>query len=299
MTLDWHADWPAPAKLNLFLHVVGRRADGYHLLQTVFRFIDLHDTLRFAPRQDGQILLATPTPGVPPADNLVVRAATALRKVGAGRTAAGPARGPTSGPASSLCGVTIHLEKCIPMGGGLGGGSSDAATTLLALNHLWACGLSRPELQTIGLTLGADVPIFIHGRSTFAEGIGERFSDVSVPDELYLLTMPAVAVPTAEIFRSPVLQRDTPAMQPGDWRPGMGHNDLEPVACAFYPEVRQHLEWLRQFGDARMTGSGACCFVPFARRAAAECALAALPAGLIGQVVAGLPAHPLARLDCM
>lgn len=280
MNWDWDSDWPAPAKLNLFLHVVGRRADGYHLLQTVFRFISLADTLRFAPREDGRIVLATPTPGVPPEQDLVVRAAQAL-KVGSGKTASGAA---------------IHLEKRIPMGGGLGGGSSDAATTLLALNHLWDCGLSREELQAIGLTLGADVPIFIHGRNCFAEGIGDHFTDIAVPAAWYLLTMPAVAVPTADIFRSPALRRDTPAIAPADWQPGCCGNDLEPVACALYPEVARHLACLRTHGDARMTGSGACCFVAFADAAAARAALASLPPDMRGQVVAGLPVHPLAVL---
>jgi 4-diphosphocytidyl-2-C-methyl-D-erythritol kinase len=288
MNWSWASDWPAPAKLNLFLHVVGRRSDGYHLLQTVFRFISLADTLRFEPRTDGHIVLATPTPGVPPEQDLVMRAALALKdravkalRVGAGGTASG---------------VTIHLEKRIPMGGGLGGGSSDAATTLLALNHLWGCGLSRQALQAIGLSLGADVPIFIHGHGAFAEGIGETFTNVSTPATAYLLTMPAVSVPTAEIFRSPDLRRDTPVILPADWRQGFGHNDLEAVACAFYPEVGRHLDWLRQHGDARMTGSGACCFVEFGNPAAAAAALMALPQDMSGQVVAGLAAHPLCAL---
>jgi 4-diphosphocytidyl-2-C-methyl-D-erythritol kinase len=277
---DWLRTWPAPAKLNLFLHVVGRRADGYHLLQSVFCFIDLVDTLRFEPRDDGRIVLATPTPGVPDEQNLVVRAANAL-KVGAGNTAAG---------------ATIHLEKHIPQGGGLGGGSSDAATTLVALNHLWGCGLSRQRLQDIGLALGADVPVFIHGRSTFAEGVGEQFTDVAVPKAWYLLTMPAVLVPTADIFRSAALRRDTQVIDASDWRPGVGHNDLEPVACALYPEVAAHLAALRRFGDARMTGSGACCFIAFPTEEAARTALAALQKGMRAQVVRGLSAHPLFAL---
>lgn len=278
----WELEWPAPAKLNLFLHVVGRRTDGYHLLQTVFHFIDLCDRLRFSPRDDGRIVLATPVHGVPDEHNLVVRAARALQeKVGCRDTAPG---------------VTIHLDKHIPQGGGLGGGSSDAATTLLALNHLWQCGLARPVLQEIGLALGADVPVFVHGRNCFAEGVGERFSDVLVPEAWYLLTMPAIAVPTAEIFRSPDLRRDTPAISPADWHPGFGHNDLEPVACALYPEVAHHRALLSRLGDARMTGSGACCFVPFTSPAAAAAARAALPADIAARIVAGLPEHPLAAL---
>lgn len=278
---EWNRAWPAPAKLNLFLHVVGRRSDGYHLLQTVFRFIELADTLRFEPRSDGRIVLATPTPGVPPELDLVVRAAEML-KVGAGRAALG---------------ATIHLEKHIPMGGGLGGGSSDAATTLIALDRLWGLNLSRERLQEIGLRLGADVPVFIHGRNCFAEGVGERFTDVAVPDAWYLLSFPAVQVPTAAIFRSPALQRATPAIRPADWRPGFGHNDLEPVACALYPEVARHLSELRRFGDARMTGSGACCFVSFETRAEAEQARQALPADIRSEIIRGLPLHPLAKLE--
>lgn len=279
---SWNRDWLAPAKLNLFLHVVGRRADGYHLLQTVFRFIDLADTLRFEPREDGRIVLATPTPGVPPEQDLVVRAAESL-KVSAG------------GTASRALGATIHLEKRIPMGGGLGGGSSDAATTLMALNALWGCGLSRARLQEIGLSLGADVPVFIHGRNCFAEGVGERFTDMALPDAWYLLSFPAAHVPTADIFRSPDLRRDTPAMMPADWRPGVGHNDLEPVACALYPEIAHHLASLRRLGDARMTGSGACCFVGFAAEADALAARGELPAEMRAEVVHGLPVHPLEK----
>lgn len=280
--MNWGSTWPAPAKLNLFLHVLGRRADGYHLLQTVFRFVDLVDNLRFEPRDDGRIVLATPTPGVPPEQDLVVRAAEAL-KVGAGKTA-------------SRYGATIHLDKHIPMGGGLGGGSSDAASTLLALNHLWDCGLSRERLQVIGLTLGADVPIFIHGRNCFAEGVGERFTEVKVPDAWYLLTLPRVHVPTADIFRDPKLRRDSPSMHPADWRSGLGRNDLEPVACALFPEVAGHLEALRHFGDARMTGSGACCFIGFSTRTQAEVVRQALPPGIETEVVAGLGVHPLNKL---
>jgi 4-diphosphocytidyl-2-C-methyl-D-erythritol kinase len=275
--MNWDSDWPAPAKLNLFLHIVGRRADGYHLLQTVFRFIDLADTLRFEPRNDGRIVLATPTPGVPPEQDLVVRAAEALI-VGAGGTALG---------------ATIYLDKRIPMGGGLGGGSSDAATTLIALNHLWDCGLSRERLQEIGLGLGADVPIFIHGRNCFAAGVGERFTDVAVPDACYLLAMPAVHVPTADIFRSLDLKRDTPEIRPADWRPGFGRNDMEAVACALHPEIACYLAELRRCGDARMTGSGACCFVAFSSRTEAEAARRELSPDMRSQVVCGLTVHPL------
>jgi 4-diphosphocytidyl-2-C-methyl-D-erythritol kinase len=276
---DWDREWPAPAKLNLFLHVVGRRADGYHLLQTVFRFLDYGDTLRCEPRTDGAIVRVDPLPGVPPEADLVVRAALALRAV----TGAG-------------AGANLHLEKRLPMGGGLGGGSSDAATTLLALNRLWGTGLDSLQLQRIGLALGADVPIFLHGHTAFAEGVGERFTDLALPPAWYLVVVPAVAVPTPEIFRSTQLRRDTPAILAGDWRPGFGHNDLEPVACALYPEVTRHLEWLQRYGDARMSGSGACCFVAFGTEAAARTAMAALPADMRGFVAAGMDRHPLAMI---
>jgi 4-diphosphocytidyl-2-C-methyl-D-erythritol kinase len=276
---DWDREWPAPAKLNLFLHVVGRRDDGYHLLQTVFRFLDFGDTLRCEPRTDGAIVRVDPLPGVPPESDLVVRAAQALRAA----TGAGD-------------GVSLHLEKRLPMGGGLGGGSSDAATTLLALNHLWRTGLDSQQLQRIGLALGADVPIFVHGHAAFAEGVGERFSDLVLPPAWYLVLVPAVAVPTPEIFRSTQLRRDTPAILAGDWGPGFGHNDLEPVACMLYPEVTRHLDWLRRYGDARMSGSGACCFVEFVTEAGARAALATLPADMRGFVAAGLDRHPLAMI---
>jgi 4-diphosphocytidyl-2-C-methyl-D-erythritol kinase len=277
---DWDQDWPAPAKINLFLHVVGRKPDGYHLLQTLFRFIDRSDVLRFSPRDDGRVELATPIPGVPPDTDLTVRAARALQQ-------------------ASDCkqGATITLTKQLPMGGGLGGGSSDAATTLMALNHLWGCGLSSVELQRIGLTLGADVPIFIHGRAAFAEGVGEHFSDVSVPAAWYLVLVPPVGVPTVEIFKSPDLRRDTPAIAAADWRPGFGGNDLEPVACRLYPEVARHLEWLREQAKgatlAAMSGSGACCFAEFASEAEALAASASLPADMVGFVAQGLDCHPL------
>ena len=276
----WDSSWPAPAKLNLFLHVIGRRADGYHLLQTVFRFIDRADKLRFAPRDDGTIVLATPTPGVPPESDLTVRAARLLQEA-------------TDYPH----GATIHLDKCLPMGGGLGGGSSDAATVLLALNHLWQTGLPRHELQKLGLALGADVPVFVHGRNTFAEGIGEAFTDVALPPECYLVLHPAVNVPTAAIFGAPELKRDTPPMRPVDWRHGQGRNDLEPVACTRFPAVAEHLDWLRQFAPAAlMTGSGACVFAGFPSRGEAEAILSRRPAGMTGWVAEGLPAHPLATL---
>ncbi len=277
----WDSDWPAPAKLNLFLHVVGRRDDGYHLLQTVFRFIDRADTLRFTPRDDGLIVLATPIPGVPADSDLTVRAARLLQEATGCRQ-----------------GATIHLDKQLPMGGGLGGGSSDAATVLLALNHLWQTGLSRPQLERLGLSLGADVPVFVHGRNTFAEGVGEAFSEVHLPAESYLVLHPSVHVPTAAIFGAPDLCRNTPTMRPEDWRPGVGHNDLEPIACAAFPEVAAYLAELRHVAPAAMmTGSGACVFAGFASHDAAVTALAGLPEGISGWVADGLPRHPLLEVE--
>jgi 4-diphosphocytidyl-2-C-methyl-D-erythritol kinase len=276
---QWARQWPAPAKLNLFLHVVGRRSDGYHLLQTVFRFIDHGDTLCFAPRTDNAIVLTTPLPGVPPESDLTVRAARLLR------AAAGVNHG-----------VDITLEKRLPLGGGLGGGSSDAATTLLALNHLWNLGADRAGLQRIGLNLGADVPIFIHGRAAFAEGVGEQFTDVAMEPAWYLVLVPPVTVPTAEIFRATDLRRDTPPMPPSSWRPGFGGNDLQPVACRRHPEIARHLDWLSRSGVARMSGSGACVFAELASAAAAHDALAALPPDMRGFVARGLDQHPLLEL---
>lgn len=278
--MNWQSTWPAPAKLNLFLHVVGRRPDGYHLLQTVFRFIDRADLLHFTPRDDGQIVLATPTPGVPPDSDLTVRAAKLLQ------TATGCRQG-----------ATIHLEKNLPMGGGLGGGSSDAATVLLALNHLWQTGLSRQKLEILGLPLGADVPVFVHGRNTFAEGVGEVFTDVDLPPATYLVLQPPAHVPTAAIFGAPELKRDSAPIRAVDWQPGSGHNDLEAVACDKFAPVAQHLAWLRRFSPhAMMTGSGACVFAAFAERAAAEAVLAELPGDMTGWLADGLDAHPLAKI---
>ncbi|MBS1158964.1 MAG: 4-diphosphocytidyl-2-C-methyl-D-erythritol kinase [Proteobacteria bacterium] len=278
--LNWQSIWPAPAKLNLFLHVVGRRADGYHLLQTVFRFIDRADQLRFEPRPDGQIVLATPTPGVAPESDLTVRAARLLQVATHGRQ-----------------GVSIHLEKNLPMGGGLGGGSSDAATVLLALNHLWQTKLARPALEKLGVTLGADVPVFVHGRNSFAEGVGERFTAVDLPAATYLVLHPAVQVPTAAIFGAPELPRATPPMRPAEWRPGVGHNDLQAVACARFPAVAEALAWLKaRAPGAMMTGSGACVFAEFPRRSEAAAVLAELPAGLAGWLAEGLAEHPLAKI---
>lgn len=281
MTSDWSQEWFAPAKINLFLHVTGRRTDGYHFLQTVFRFLDVGDYIRCEPRQDGRIVLATPLPGVADENHLAVRAAQALRGAV-----------PASSAVAAL-GVTLHVDKRLPLGGGLGGGSSDAATTLIALNHLWRTGLDRSQLKRLALTLGADVPIFIHGHTAFAEGVGEIFTDVIPPPAWYLVLVPPVAVPTAQIFAAPGLRRNTPAMAASAWYPGAGRNDLEAVAVALYPQVARHLDWLHAWGDARMSGSGACCFVAFDTAVAADAAHAALPSSMQGFVARGIDQHPL------
>ena len=276
---DWHSVYPAPAKLNLFLHVVGRRADGYHLLQTLFRFIDFADDLHFSPRPDGAVVLANPLPGVPADSDLTVRAARLLQS----------ATGCTQG-------VTIRMDKRLPMGGGLGGGSSDAATVLLALNHLWRLGLSRCQLQALGLQLGADVPVFVFGQNAFAEGVGEALQAIDLPPAVYLVLQPPVAVPTAAIFGVPELKRDTAPIKRTDWAPGFGGNDLQTVAAARFPVVADYLQWLSGFSVARMTGSGACVFAEFAQMGAAEAVRRQLPATMHGWCVAGLDKHPLCEL---
>lgn len=280
MNTLWQQRWPAPAKINLFLHVVGRRADGLHELQTVFRFIERSDYLSFKPRDDGRILNTRPLPGVADAADLCLRAARALQRASGCRQ-----------------GVEISLEKQLPMGGGLGGGSSDAATVLLVLNRLWQTGLSSSELQQLGLTLGADVPIFIHGQAAFAGGVGEQFSPVSLPAAWYLVLVPPVQVPTAQIFQANDLCHNTPRIAPADWRPGWGHNDLEAVACRLYPPVADHLAWLHGYAPARMSGSGACVFAEFSDEAAARAAQAALPARMQGFLARGLERNPV--LDCL
>lgn len=276
----WERDWAAPAKLNLFLHVTGRRADGYHALQTAFRLIDLADTLRFTSRTDDEVLLRQPLPGVPPEQDLCVRAARLLKQSTGHRG-----------------GVEIGLEKRIPMGGGLGGGSSDAATTLLALNHLWRLGLARSRLQQLALELGADVPVFVFGESAFAEGVGERLAPLALPEAWYLVLVPPVAVSTAEVFAYPELTRETKPIRITAFFDGLKtrtlRNDLEPVVSKHYPEVARHLAWLNQHGEGRMSGSGACVFAEYSTQSAAYAAQAELPRTMRGLVARGLERHPL------
>lgn len=290
MRWNWSSDFPAPAKLNLFLHVTGRRGDGYHTLQTLFRFVGLHDTLRFVPRSDGQIVLANPIAGVAPETDLTVRAAESLRRAAGVRD-----------------GVTIEVHKRLPMGGGLGGGSSDAATVLLALNSLWRLGGSHAELLALALPLGADVPFFVFGQSAFAEGIGDVLSPVTLPPNWYLIIHPGVSVPTADIFAAPELPRQTPSINPAEWAGamtnGLGQNDLEAVAAALYPEVGNALAWLNAqpetAGRCRMTGSGACVFAVFNDEPSARVVLdrlALAKRGWRGWVTPGLNRHPLSDL---
>ena len=271
--------YSAPAKLNLFLHVVGRRSDGYHLLQTVFRFLDFSDQVSLTIRDDNKIQLNTPILGVPAEKNLCVQAARLLQK-----------------ESGTSLGVEISLEKLIPMGGWLGGGSSDAATTLLALNRLWDLNWSREELMGLGLNLGADVPVFIFGENAFAEGIGEKLKPIKLLPAWYLVLTPPVHVSTADIFASKELTRNTIPVKIPPFSVGLGHNDLESVVCLAYPQVARHLEWLRQLNRTTMvamTGSGACVFAEFITESAARMALASVPLGMSGFVVQGLDRHPM------
>jgi len=282
-------DCPAPAKLNLFLHVVGRRADGYHLLQSVFQLIDRGDTLHFDLRDDHEIVRTNDVPGVPHDQDLIVRALHLLQAEYARR----------HGKPAPGIDVTIH--KILPMGGGLGGGSSDAATALMAANHLWQAGLTRDELMALGLPLGADIPFFLFGRTAFAEGIGEALQAVPGPDCWYVVIEPGVAVPTPAIFSAKDLTRDTKAVRIADFSRGansgsligFGKNDLQDVAMRLFPPVAEAVEWLKRYGDARMTGSGACVFCAFPSEDAADQVLAQVPAKWTAWKAKSLEVHPL------
>jgi 4-diphosphocytidyl-2-C-methyl-D-erythritol kinase len=280
-------DHPAPAKLNLFLHVVGRRRDGYHLLQSVFTLIDLHDRLRFAVRGDGVVRRMNDVPGVAADQDLVVRAALLLKEA-----------------SGTALGADLEVDKHIPVGGGLGGGSSDAATTLLVLNRAWKTGFDREALAEIGAGLGADVPFFIFGRSAWAEGIGDRLSPVEIAPRWYVVLVPPVQVPTPLAYGAPELTRNTEPLKIEDFSAqsrelGAGsrfHNDLEPVVVARFLEVREHLAWLRKYGDARMTGSGSCVFAAFDDRESAQRVIDALPGTMKGIIAQGMEHHPLLEL---
>ncbi len=261
---------PAPAKLNLMLHITGRRADGYHELQTLFQFLDYGDELSFRLREDGQIRLLTELPGVDHDSNLIVRAARMLQR-----------------ESGCTLGADIQLTKRLPMGGGIGGGSSDAATTLVGLDHLWNTRLGEDRLAELGLNLGADVPVFVRGRAAFAEGVGERLQPVDLPEPWFLVIAPQVSVSTAEIFADPELTRNTPAITVRSLLAGGGHNDCQPVVEKRYPEVHNALSLLNKFVQARMTGTGACVFGSFPNEGEADKVRRQLPATLPSFVARG------------
>ena len=268
--------WPAPAKLNLMLHITGRRSDGYHLLQTLFQFLDWGDELSLQPQPGAEIRLLNPMPGVAPEQDLTVRAARSLQR-------------------ESGCdqGVHIRVRKRIPVGGGLGGGSSDAATTLVALNQLWGLGLTTQRLQQIGLLLGADVPVFVNGCAAWAEGVGEQLHCVEPPQPWYLLLDPGVAVSTRDVFMDADLTRNTPEARMADFVRSGGHNDCEPVVRRCYPEIDAALDWLSGHSQARLTGTGACVFAAFADEQRARSVARQLPARWTGYVARGINRSPL------
>ena len=262
---------PAPAKLNLFLHITGRRDDGYHNLQTLFQLLDGGDQLSFDLRDDGEILLTPAIPGVAHEDNLIVKAARALQtKTG------------------TRLGADIQLQKQLPMGGGIGGGSSNAATTLLGLNRLWQTEQTIDELAALGAQLGADVPVFVRGNTAWAEGVGEQLQAIEMPEKWYLVVTPNCHVSTAEIFSHKDLTRDTSNITVAAFLEQGGRNDCQPLVKKLYPEVDNAISWLSKFGPAKMTGTGASVFAPFDDKASAEAVLAKAPATLTGFVARGV-----------
>lgn len=268
--------WPAPAKLNLFLHITGRRADGFHLLQTVFQFLDYGDALHFTLRDTGMVRRISDLPGVDAEADLVVRAARLLQMETGCRQ-----------------GADIGVDKHLPLGGGLGGGSSDAATTLVALNALWRLGLTTEQLAELGLSLGADVPVFVHGRAAWAEGVGEKLQAVDLPEPWYLVLVPSVSVATGAVFGASELTRDCQPITIRDFLAGMGGNVCESVVRARFPAVAEALDWLGQFAPARMTGTGCCVFAAFAAESEARMVAAQLPAAWRGFVAPGRNRSPL------
>ena len=284
---------PAPAKLNLFLHVVGRRPDGYHLLQSVFQLIDRGDTLHFDVRSDERIVRTTDVPGVPEEQDLIVRALRALQAEYERRHGRLPP------------GIDVAVEKRLPMGGGLGGGSSDAATALMAANHLWQAGLTDAELIALGLPLGADIPFFLFGETAFAEGVGEALQAVPGPDCGYVVIEPGVSVPTVAIFTATDLTRNTKAITISDFSRrhvesndliGFGKNDLQDVAARLFPPVAEAIEWLGGYGAARMTGSGSCVFCAFSTEQEAEQVLKQVPDRWRAWKAKALQRHPMKSL---
>ena len=269
--------WPAPAKLNLFLRITGRRADGYHSLQTVFQFLDYGDELEFTITDDGRVTRTTPFPGVDEDKDLAVRAARLLQET------AGIRRG-----------AQIRLTKRIPAGSGLGGGSSDAATTLLALNELWGANLSCGDLATLGLKLGADVPVFVQGQAAWAEGIGEILTPIEPEAAWYLVVVPPVHVSTAQVFADPELTRYSPPLTIRDFHAGRGlQNDLEPLVRSRYPEVDRAMRLLAEFGAPRMSGSGGCVFLKVTGADHGWQILERIPKPFTGFVARGMNRHPL------
>lgn len=267
---------PAPAKINWFLHVLGRRRDGYHLLQTTFQFLDYSDELSFTLRNDGQLQLASDCADVAPENNLILRAAQKLQE-------------------KTRCrlGADMSIIKRIPIGGGLGGGSSNAATTLLALNQLWDTQLSTAELVSLGVELGADVPIFIHGHAAWGEGIGEELQSVTLPEPWIVVVTPPCQVSTVEIFTASELTRNTQPITIASFLQDGGRNDLEPVACQRYPLVAEALRWLSAYAPAKMTGSGGCVFAAFAEQSAALAVAAKIPTPFHGWAAKALNVSPL------
>ncbi|MGA9851412.1 MAG: 4-(cytidine 5'-diphospho)-2-C-methyl-D-erythritol kinase [Gammaproteobacteria bacterium] len=276
MTASTSRGWPAPAKLNLFLHIIGRRTDGYHLLQTLFQFLDYNDMLDFTLRKDGRITRPSGPTEVPEEHDLVVRAAVLLQRCAGARQ-----------------GAEIHLHKRLPRQAGLGGGSSDAATTLVALNHLWNTGLATEELVRLGLEIGADVPVFIKGHAAWAEGIGEILTPVEIPESWYLVVQPACEIATREIFQAPDLTRNSAPITIARFYGGEGRNDFEPVVRKRHPAVAEALDWLGRRASPRLTGSGACVFAGFERETEVRRVLADLPQGWRAFVARGRNRSPL------
>lgn len=271
--------WPAPVKLNLCLHITGRRPDGYHNLQTLFQLLRYGDFLSFKLLDDARVFLRNPLPGVEDEQNLVVRAARLLQSA-----------------TGCKLGAEISLDKRVPMGGGIGGGSSDAATTLVALNHLWQTGLSLPHLAELGLQLGADVPVFIEGKTAWAEGVGERLQAVPMPENWYLVVTPNCHVSTAEIFSHKDLTRDSADITVAAFLEQGGRNDCQDLVARLHPEVRQVIDWLNQFGAAQMTGTGASVYCAFASAEAAQSVFCVMPKqwqGFVAQAVNTSPLHDL------
>jgi 4-diphosphocytidyl-2-C-methyl-D-erythritol kinase len=275
-TLGSSKPWPAPAKLNLCLHIVGRRADGYHLLQSALQFIDLCDQLSFHARPAGVIERIAGPAEVPPENDLVIRAATLLAK-----------------HAHSARGVAIALSKRIPLQAGLGGGSSDAATVLVALNELWSVRLPVDELAQLGLSLGADVPVFVRGHAAWVEGVGEQLTAETFAETYYVVVKPAANVSTAEIFQAAELTRNSPITTIRAFLAGGGRNDCTSTVRTRYPDVAEALDWLGKFGTAKLTGTGACVFAPVRDARAGESVLAQLPARWSGFVVQSVNRSPL------